>query len=90
MSLEPAILQLTEELIDAFGAGGLVEIGAELASPLPMTVIATALGVELDRMADFKRWSDGLVAGVGRNDMGPRSSRTSCSHGPTWRTTCCR
>jgi cytochrome P450 len=70
-SLEPAILQLTEELIDAFDVGGLVEIGAQLASPLPMTVIATALGVELERMADFKRWSDGLVAGVGRNDMGP-------------------
>lgn len=70
-SLEEDIRALAERLVDSFSADGLVELASEFAVPLPMTVIATALGVELERMDDFKRWSDGIVGGVGRNDMGP-------------------
>jgi cytochrome P450 len=35
-----------------------------------MTVIAQALGVSLDRMDDFIRWSATLVAGIGKQEFG--------------------
>jgi cytochrome P450 len=36
----------------------------ELAVPLPVTVIAEMLGVEAERMHDFKRWSDAFIEGA--------------------------
>ena len=35
--------------------------------PLPVRVIAKALNVPDDRLADFKRWSDDSIAGIGTN-----------------------
>ena len=37
---------------------------ADLATPVPMIVIAEMLGVETERREDFKRWSDALVRGA--------------------------
>jgi cytochrome P450 len=42
-----------------------MELIADLAIPLPVTVIAEMLGVEPERREDFKRWSDLVVAQVG-------------------------
>jgi len=67
--MEPAIEQLANELIDAFADRGTVELVEEFASPLPMTVIAKALGVSLDRMDDFTRWSNTLVSGIGKRSF---------------------
>jgi cytochrome P450 len=64
-ALEPEIEALAERFIDGFVDDGRVELATQYAVPIPMTVIAKALGVSLDRMEDFKRWSDDLVAGVG-------------------------
>lgn len=68
--IEPEIETLANELIDAFADRGRVELLTEFAVPLPMTVIAKALGVSLDRMDDFVRWSKTLVAGIGKRDFG--------------------
>jgi cytochrome P450 len=64
--LEPEIDALANSLIDRFIDRGRVEFVAEFARPLPMTVIARALGVALDQMDDFKRWSDEIVLGFGK------------------------
>ncbi|HEY3605339.1 MAG TPA: cytochrome P450, partial [Sporichthyaceae bacterium] len=69
--LEPPIQELTTALIDAFAHRGAAEIVAELATPLPMTVIARALGIEGTDLATLKRWSDAFVRANGR----PRFSR---------------
>jgi cytochrome P450 len=37
----------------------------DLAVPVPTIVIAELLGVEAERRADFKRWSDALIAATG-------------------------
>lgn len=42
-----------------------VDLVATFAMPLPMTVIAAALGVPTGELATFKRWSDDLVMPVG-------------------------
>ena len=40
-----------------------VDLVSELFTPLPVTVIAELLGVESERAADFKHWSDCVVTG---------------------------
>ena len=68
-ALEPAIEELVEDLVDAFAPTGRVDLAHQLSLPLPMIVIARALGVTLDRMDDFRRWSDSLVLSFGRSDL---------------------
>jgi cytochrome P450 len=75
-ALDADIEALTDSLIDAFVDEGFVELVSELAVPLPMTVIAVALGVSLDRRDDFKRWSDGITGGVGRTRLGKEELAT--------------
>ncbi|MGE4607360.1 MAG: cytochrome P450 [Myxococcota bacterium] len=40
-----------------------IDIVSELAVPVPTTIIAELLGVERERMSDFKRWSCDIIAG---------------------------
>ena len=69
--LEPTIRDLTRRLIDdmfaAMERDGVVEFVETFAVPLPVAVIAKALNVPDDRLADFKRWSDASIAGIGTN-----------------------
>lgn len=63
--LEPKIREITTRLIDAFIEKGSIEFVEEFGVPLPVEVIAHALNVPDDRLADFKRWSDDSIAGIG-------------------------
>lgn len=63
--LEPSIRAIANELVDAFIADGQVELVSQFAVPLPLTVIANALGVPSADQAHFKRWSDDAVAPLG-------------------------
>ncbi|MBA3743754.1 cytochrome P450 [Sporichthya sp.] len=64
--LEPPIQELTTSLVDRFATKGETDVVAELATPLPMTVIARALGIERMDLATLKRWSDAFVRANGR------------------------
>ncbi|MGI9596368.1 MAG: cytochrome P450 [Acidimicrobiales bacterium] len=70
-ALEPTIREITAGLIDqllaATADGQAVDFVEAFAVPLPVTVIAKALNVPDDRLADFKRWSDASIAGIGTN-----------------------
>ena len=59
--LAPRIRQVTGELIDRIAERGETDLIADLAMPLPVTIIAEILGVEPERKDDFKRWSDWIV-----------------------------
>jgi cytochrome P450 len=61
-ALEPRVRAIARGLLDAIEAKGELEFQREYAIPLPVTVIAELLGVEPDRVDDFKRWSDAAVA----------------------------
>jgi cytochrome P450 len=61
-AMEPSMVSLANELVDAFQADGKVELVSQFAVGLPLTVIADALGVPRDMLATFKRWSDDSVA----------------------------
>jgi cytochrome P450 len=63
--LEPKIRNIANRLIDGFIDKGSMEFVEEFGVPLPLEVIAHALNVPDERLADFKRWSDDAIAGMG-------------------------
>ena len=60
------MLTLANRLVDDFTEQGEVELMTGFPVPFPMTVIATALGISLDHMDDFIKWSRTIVAGIGK------------------------
>jgi hypothetical protein len=58
---EPRIRDLVRELLDALPSREL-DLVARVAIPVPVVVISEMLGVSPERSADFRRWSDALVA----------------------------
>ena len=65
--MEPTIRAITVRLIDSWIDSGRIEFVKDFAVPLPVEVIARALNVPDSRLADFKRWSDDSIAGIGTN-----------------------
>jgi cytochrome P450 len=49
--------------MDKLRRSGRFDVVRDLAIPLPVTIIAEMLGIDADRHADFKRWSDEMIAG---------------------------
>ncbi|HJM28790.1 MAG: cytochrome P450 [Acidimicrobiales bacterium] len=66
--MEPMIEEVTEALLAPIIEKEEMEFVAEFAVGLPMTIIAYALGVGIDGLATFKKWSDDLVMPVGNPD----------------------
>jgi cytochrome P450 len=55
--LEPFITQLTDELLEGANGPGSMDAVAQLAYPLPVTVICRLLGVPAADEPQFRRWS---------------------------------
>ncbi len=62
--LRPRIQAIAEELLDAVEARGEMDLSAEYAFPLPITVIAEMLGVPGSDQTRFQEWSDAIVTPV--------------------------
>lgn len=60
-ALEPRVQTITQDLIRAMKRRRECDLVAALSAPLPITMIAEMLGIETERRADFRRWSDDLV-----------------------------
>ena len=65
--MEADVADLAHRLIDGFADRGEAELVSEFARPLPLTVIARAIGVPDDNLATFTRWSADLFAPLGVN-----------------------
>ncbi len=61
----PRIQRITDELLDAVQESERFDLIEDLAYPLPVIVIAEMLGVPPEDRADFRRWSDDVVATLG-------------------------
>lgn len=70
-AMERYVTEITNELIDAFIDKGEADLVSQLTIPVPVYVIADALGVPRDRIDDFRIWSDAAVA----NSFNPGCSR---------------
>jgi len=66
-ALEPVIREVAVRSIESWIESGSIEFVQSFGVPLPVEVIAHALNVPPERMADFKRWSDDSIAGIGTN-----------------------
>jgi len=65
-NLEPRVQEITQQLIAALRSQAEGDLVSGLSGPLPTTVIAEMLGVETERLDEFKRWSDDVVLGTSR------------------------
>jgi cytochrome P450 len=59
--LEPGIREITTMLIDKAAAKGDLDVMADLATPLPVMVIAELPGVAPEKYGKFKSWSDKVI-----------------------------
>jgi cytochrome P450 len=75
--LESRIGEVTNDLLDRVCETGQLDLIEDLASPLPVTVIAEMLGIPAEDRAQFKRWSDQVIGGsdtvVQDDGAGPES-----------------
>jgi cytochrome P450 len=60
-ALEPRIREIARACVADARPKGELDLVRDLAIPLPVTVISEMLGVDPERRADFKRWSDAVV-----------------------------
>jgi cytochrome P450 len=61
---EPRARAIVDECVAGLRRARSFDLIGDLAMPLPVRMIAEILGVEPGRYADFKRWSDHLVASL--------------------------
>jgi cytochrome P450 len=64
-ALRPRIEALVEELLDELHGRSQIELMADLATPLPLIVIAELLGIPSEDRAQFKAWSRAVAASLG-------------------------
>ena len=60
-ALAPLCRRLVDEALDAAEAAGGLDVIADLAFPLPFTVISEMLGMPVDRRDELREWSAALV-----------------------------
>jgi len=65
-NLEPRVQEITRQLVASLKSQTEGDLVSALSGPLPTMVIAEMLGVEPERLDDFKRWSDDVVLGTSR------------------------
>jgi cytochrome P450 len=73
--LEPRVREITRELLEPALEAGACDLVAALAYPLPVIVIAEILGIPPEDRAQFKEWSDEVVASLGTGLGGGRQVR---------------
>jgi cytochrome P450 len=59
--LRPRIDSVVEELLDSCADDGGMDLISDLATPLPILVIADLLGIPIEDYKELKRWSDDLA-----------------------------
>lgn len=73
-AMEPRVQTITQDLLKPLTGQVEADLVSALSVPLPIIVIAEMLGIELERQADFKRWSDDVVRSLNRpTDEGVRA-----------------
>ncbi|GCE50396.1 cytochrome P450 [Thermosporothrix hazakensis] len=63
--MEARITEITNALLDQVIAKGEMDVIQDLATPLPITVIAELLGIPTEQREQFKQWSDAFISGDG-------------------------
>ena len=59
---EPRIGEIVDDCMAKLDTSGSFDVVRDLAVPLPTRIIAEMLGIGVDRLADFKRWTDTIIS----------------------------
>jgi cytochrome P450 len=72
--LEPRVREIARGLMDdaLIKRSGSFDLVRDYSIPLPVQVIAELIGVEAEKQADFKRWSDTVVSAASGSGAGPQ------------------
>ena len=62
--MKAEIEAIVDETIEAAPASGVFDLMAEIAVPIPVTVIARILGVDEHRLPEFRQWSEDVILGL--------------------------
>ena len=62
--MKPEIEAIIDDTIEAAPAAGVFDLMAEIAVPIPVTVIARILGVDEARLPEFRQWSEDVILGL--------------------------
>lgn len=57
----PQVEAIVDRTLDALPAAGRFDLMAGFAVPIPIDVIASILGVDHDRLGEFREWSEGVI-----------------------------
>jgi cytochrome P450 len=68
------VRSLAHDLVERIAARGQCELIGDLAGPLPQTVVAWMLGIELGRLDDVRRWSAAIMH-AGNDSLSDRERR---------------
>ena len=68
--LRPRIQTIADQLLNVVEPRGTMDLSAEYAFPLPITVIAELLGVPIADQDRFKAWSEAVITPVPQGDEG--------------------
>jgi cytochrome P450 len=62
--------RIVDEALDAIDASKPFDLMSKFCVPVPVDAIASILGVDRDRLGDFREWSEGVIQGLNpfRND----------------------
>jgi len=73
-ALEPRVREIARELIGPMltSESGSFDLVRDYSIPLPVQVIAELIGVESEKRADFKRWSDTVISAASGSGAGPQ------------------
>lgn len=63
-TLKSEIETIVDDIIAAAPATGRFDLMADIAVPIPVMVIARILGVDENRLAEFRDWSEGVILGL--------------------------
>jgi hypothetical protein len=66
----PEVERIVDEALEAIDASQPFDLMSEFCVPVPVDAIASILGVDRDRLGDFRDWSEGVIQGLNpfRND----------------------
>jgi cytochrome P450 len=66
----PEVERIVDEALDAIDASKPFDLMSKFCVPVPVDAIASILGVDRDRLGDFREWSEGVIQGLNpfRND----------------------
>jgi cytochrome P450 len=61
---KPEVERIVSEALDAVEDESEFDLMGRFCVPIPIDVIASILGVDHDRLADFREWSEGVIQGL--------------------------